>query len=175
MWQDVDVPDDAGPPPSVPRADDTAAIALDGLDRGIIKELQDDGRRAFRDIARQVGVSEATVRARVKRLRDARVLQILGYVDPAALGYGVLVMLLIKVAPSFHEQAIEELTSWHETTWVSTTLGRSNVYVQMLCRDSADLYGLLSNRLSDLGGILDIDVIQEVRVHKAEYHYAAPE
>jgi Lrp/AsnC family transcriptional regulator for asnA, asnC and gidA len=154
------------------RSDGQNRITLDDVDREILQELQADGRRAFRDIARQLGVSEATIRTRVKRLRDNRVLQILGYVDPVAFGYGIMVVLLIKVTPDAHASAIETFTSWRDTTWVSTTVGRSNIYVQMLCHDSSSLYDLLTVRLGDIDGIVDVDVIEEVKVHKAEYRYS---
>jgi len=42
---------------------------FDDIDRAILRELQEDGRRSFRAIARSVGVSEGTVRARVRRGR----------------------------------------------------------------------------------------------------------
>jgi Lrp/AsnC family transcriptional regulator for asnA, asnC and gidA len=154
------------------RPDEQNRITLDEVDRDILQELQADGRRAFRDIARQLGVSEATIRTRVKRLRDTRVLQILGYVDPVAFGYGIMVVLLIKVTPDAHARAIQTFTSWPDTTWVSTTVGRSNIYVQMLCHDSRSLYDLLTVRLGDIEGVIDVDVIEEVKVHKAEYRYS---
>jgi Lrp/AsnC family transcriptional regulator for asnA, asnC and gidA len=154
------------------RSDEQNRITLDDVDREILQELQADGRRAFRDIARQLGVSEATIRTRVKRLRDTRVLQILGYVDPVAFGYGIMVVLMIKVTPKEHANAIQTFTSWPDTTWVSTTVGRSNIYVQMLCHDSRTLYDLLTVRLGDIDGLIDVDIIEEVKVHKAEYRYS---
>lgn len=172
MWENLRVaaPDDSASPPAEP-PEAQKGFTLDAIDRRILRELQNDGRRAFRDIGRQLDISEATVRWRVKRLRDARVLQILGYVDPRALGYGSMMVLLIKVVPNAHARAIEELTSWPETTWVSTTVGRTNIYVQLLCKDPEVLYPLLAANLSDVDGVLDIEILQEVKVHKAEYHY----
>ena len=41
---------------------------FDDTDRAILRELQEDGRRSFRAIARSVGVSEGTVRSRVRRI-----------------------------------------------------------------------------------------------------------
>lgn len=58
-------------------------IPLDDVDEAILRELQVDGRRAYREIARTVGVSEGTVRTRVKRLREAGLLRILAFVDPS--------------------------------------------------------------------------------------------
>ena len=54
------------------------AALLDDLDRQIVHELHRDGRRAFRDIGRHLGVPEATVRSRVRRMQENRSLRIIG-------------------------------------------------------------------------------------------------
>ena len=54
-----------------------AAFQLDELYNAIVDKLQQDGRRSFRAIARSVGVSEGTVRTRVRRIEDAGALRIL--------------------------------------------------------------------------------------------------
>jgi Lrp/AsnC family transcriptional regulator for asnA, asnC and gidA len=46
---------------------------LDTLDKVIIDELQDDGRRPYSEIASKLKVSEGTVRKRVKKLMDMNV------------------------------------------------------------------------------------------------------
>lgn len=46
-------------------------MTLDETSRAIIRLLQLDGRRAYADIAKEVGLSEAAVRQRVRRLLDA--------------------------------------------------------------------------------------------------------
>jgi predicted transcriptional regulator len=43
---------------------------LDDVDREIVRQLQQDGRRSYREMARSMDVSEGTVRWRVKRLQD---------------------------------------------------------------------------------------------------------
>ena len=45
------------------------ARPVDALDRAIIKRLQVDGRMSSAEIARQLGVAERTVRARIDRPR----------------------------------------------------------------------------------------------------------
>ena len=61
---------------------------FDATDHAILRELQEDGRRSFRAIARRVGVSEGTVRTRVRRIEDAGP-SILAFVDPSRLGHSV--------------------------------------------------------------------------------------
>ena len=144
---------------------------LDDIDRGVLHELQLDGRRSFREIARAIGTSEATVRFRVKRLRDHGVLQILGFIDPAALGYGVLTSLLLEVLPQAHQAVVETISSWPEAMYVSSTVGRADLYVQIVCEDQATLFELISQRLAALEGVVKIDTLVELKVHKARYVY----
>ena len=59
---------------------------LDMLDRDIINELQDNGRRPFSEIASKLKVSEGTVRKRVKKLMDMDVFKIAGLIDPGKYG-----------------------------------------------------------------------------------------
>jgi len=54
---------------------------LDMLDRDIINELQDDGRRPYSEIASKLKVSEGTVRKRVKKLMDMDVFKIAGLIE----------------------------------------------------------------------------------------------
>jgi predicted ArsR family transcriptional regulator len=49
---------------------------LDKTDIAIIARLQHDGRRAFTSIAKDLGISEASVRQRVSRLLRTNVIQI---------------------------------------------------------------------------------------------------
>src|SRR2546421_13002498 len=60
---------------------------LSDLDKGIIEHLQQDGRRAFTQIAAALGVSEAAVRARTNRLVERGILQGVGVADPGKLGF----------------------------------------------------------------------------------------
>lgn len=148
---------------------------LDELDRAVLHELQLDGRRSFRDIARTIGASEATVRFRVNRLRESGVLQILGFVDPAALGYGVLSSLFLRVRPSATMTLVETIASWPEAMYVSSTVGRADLFVQIVCEDQESLFRLISERIGALDGVEGVETLMELKVHKAQYVYASLE
>ncbi|MEM0320031.1 MAG: AsnC family transcriptional regulator, partial [Candidatus Nezhaarchaeales archaeon] len=60
---------------------------LDEIDKAILRELVNDARLSFREIARRIGVSTATVASRVKRMEEEGVIK--GYttiVDVEKLG-----------------------------------------------------------------------------------------
>ncbi len=57
---------------------------IDDVDREILRALQKDARASFKKVGREIGVSEATVFVRVKKLRDKGVLRgFKAIVDPS--------------------------------------------------------------------------------------------
>jgi len=70
---------------------------LDETDRTIIAQLQYDGPMSFTDIAAELGISEGTVRRRVKQLMDDGVLQIVAIVEPQLLGWNAAAMIGVTV------------------------------------------------------------------------------
>ncbi len=84
-------------------------MALDALDQNIIMALEDDGRRPYRDIARELGVAEATVRARVSRLVDGGLIRITAVGDPLSLGVEVAAITLVRTKPGCVRQTAEAI------------------------------------------------------------------
>ncbi len=142
---------------------------LDDLDRRILVELQEDGRRSFRDIARQLGVSERTIRSRVKRMQDTKVLRILAFADPFQLGHEVLAFVLLRVEPKEHARIVETLASWPEVTYVSTLMGRADIYLQLICEDTEDLWHVVTQRIRALAGVQETETMIEMKVEKFSY------
>jgi len=93
-----------------------ASRPLDEMDRAIIRMLQHDGRLPFREIARQLGVAEGTVRLRANRLARSGALTIVAIADPFRLGYRVLAFSLLKVLPERQQPVIDALIGWDEIT-----------------------------------------------------------
>ena len=81
----------------------TASIRLSGpfdsFSRAIIKLLQEDGRLPFARIAEALDVSEGSVRNRVNRMIEAKVLRIMGIANPLALGYTGYAMVGMQISP----------------------------------------------------------------------------
>src|SRR5258705_2320554 len=69
---------------------------VSALDKRIIEHLQQDGRRPFTQIAADLGVSEAVVRARTNRLVERGILQVVGVTDPLKLGFQQMAMFGIR-------------------------------------------------------------------------------
>ena len=108
-------------------------MPLDDVDRGLIEMLQADGRASFRRMASRLGVSEATVRARFKRLCAADVLQVVGITNPLGMGFEVMAMVAIKVQGPPRAVA-DEITGWREASYVVVTTGQFDVLSEFVCR-----------------------------------------
>lgn len=142
--------------------------ALDQLDTEIVRELQEDGRRPFREIGRNLGVPEATVRARAKRLQQTGLLKILAFADPTKMGNAKLSLLFLDVDADAHERVADTITRWPQVSYLSTTMGTADLCVQVMCRDDEELWEM-TQRLRTLPGITRLETLPEVRVHKLRF------
>jgi Lrp/AsnC family transcriptional regulator, regulator for asnA, asnC and gidA len=146
-------------------------ITLDEVDAAIIRQLQEDGRRTYRDIGRALGVSEGTVRFRYRRLTESGALRIVAIAEPFRLGYRVLAFILLQIEPGTHQRVIETLVSWPEVTYVSTCVGHADVYLQVVCRDEQELLNLVTNKVPGIGGVTHSETFTELKIHKISYQY----
>jgi Lrp/AsnC family transcriptional regulator for asnA, asnC and gidA len=121
-----------------------ARLELDRVDRTIITMLQEDGRTAFTSIADVLKVSEGTIRNRVARLLDSKVLRIIGVADPLALGYHAYAMIGLKLAPGGDpDEAAARFNERPETTYVASVAGRFDLLVEVICQDQDELRAFL--------------------------------
>ena len=99
-----------------------ASDEISTLDKRIIEHLQQDGRRPFTQIATELGVSEAAVRARTNRLVQRGILQIVGVTDPLKLGFHQQAMIGIRVSGDVREIA-DRLAALPAVDYVVLTAG----------------------------------------------------
>ncbi len=85
-------------------------VGLDDADRKILAELQQDARASFKAIAEDIGVSEATVFVRVKKLKEAGILKgFRAIVDPSAVGKPLTAFILVRAQPKIYQNVLNSL------------------------------------------------------------------
>lgn len=144
---------------------------VDDVDRGMIEALQGNGRASFREIARAVGVSEATVRARYQRLCEQNVLQVVGVTNPLSLGFDAIAMLGVKINGS-PEVIAAEIAEWREATYVVLTAGQFDLLVELVCVDRRHLLEILS-RVRALDGVASAEAFMYLMLVKQLYNWGA--
>jgi Lrp/AsnC family transcriptional regulator for asnA, asnC and gidA len=144
---------------------------MDEIDRAIIACLQYDGRMPFTAIAEQVGVSEATVRNRVTRLRRAGILQVVGVVDPHLLGLRATAIVGVIVQPARLEAAAQEIATFDEVSYLVMASGTFDLLVEVLCQDTDHLAHFLSEKLLQVEGVQRTETFYILRTYKLSYRW----
>jgi Lrp/AsnC family transcriptional regulator for asnA, asnC and gidA len=134
--------------------------ALDATDRRIVAELSTDGRQPFGTVGDRLGISESQVRKRVTRLLAERAIRITAIANPRSLGFNVQVWVAIRVAPGHSVNDLARtLTKLGSVTYVVATAGRFDLFVEAVCRDSAEVMHLVDSEIRTLTGVVHTELL----------------
>jgi len=145
-------------------------VVLDDAAKGIIEQLQEDGRRPYATIGKAVGLSEAAVRQRVQRLQEAGVIQIVAVTDPLQVGFRRQAMIGIRADGDLDELA-EQVASIPEVDYVVVTAGSFDVLVEVVCEDDEHLLDVLNRTIRSLPGVRSTETFVYLRLHKQLYNW----
>jgi Lrp/AsnC family transcriptional regulator for asnA, asnC and gidA len=126
---------------------------VDALDRQIIALLQLDGRSSNVDIARSIGVAEATVRKRIERLLHDGVIRVAAIPDVERLGLEVEAVIMLKLDLGQARHIGEKLAALPEVRSVRYTTGEYDIIVEVVLPSDDDLLQFLTDRLASIQGI----------------------
>ncbi|MEH6581961.1 MAG: AsnC family transcriptional regulator [Halioglobus sp.] len=141
-------------------------IELDDTDYAIIDLLREDGRLPYRAIARELGLTEATVRARVKRLEESNTMRVVAVTDIEAAGYEMLLAIGVQVEGRSPVEVAEDLAKIPEVFSVNVVVGTHDVEILVVAKDQDDLDDLLSQQLANMPGIRRLTPALAVNVLK---------
>jgi Lrp/AsnC family transcriptional regulator, regulator for asnA, asnC and gidA len=143
---------------------------LDAIDQAIVDALRRDGRRAYRDIARDLGVSESMVRKRCKRLLESGWMRILAISDPLALGVPVLATTYARVRHAALDAVTDAIARHDAVRYVGIGIGANNLVVESLHASSAELHAFLQDALAH-DDILSSETMQVVKIKKSVWDW----
>ncbi len=128
-------------------------ITLDEVDYAIIDLLREDGRLPYRAVARELKLTEATVRSRVKRLEESGTMRVVAVTDIEAAGYQMLLAIGVQVENRSPSEVAKDLAKVSEIFSVNVVVGTHDVEVLVVAEDLDALNTLLSKVLSTVPGI----------------------
>ncbi|MDF2141682.1 Lrp/AsnC family transcriptional regulator [Paenirhodobacter sp. CAU 1674] len=136
-------------------------IALDDMDRAILRALAEDATQSAGALGRALGLSQPACWRRIRRLEQAGILAGRRLVlDPAALGFGVTVFLGIKLATKGRvslEDFERAATAIPEVQVVQHVLGLFDYRLKVRARDIADFERVLRRRVMTLPGVGQVE------------------
>ena len=130
---------------------------MDRLDQQLVTLLRHDGRRSVSDLAQELGVSRATVRARMERLeRDGNILGYTVILRNDAIEVPVRAIMMIEIEGHVLDKVIRQLGGFPEVAAIHTTNGRWDLVVELGAATLTDFDTVL-RRIRLLPGITGSD------------------
>ena len=142
---------------------------MDELDRKIIHILQEDGRASNARIARDVGVSEGTVRRRLKRLIQDGIITVAAFPDPVTLGFTTEALIGIQIDPDKIDAVAGHLIELQAASLVVQTTGAFDMFAWVTLPSSEELGRFLQNKVGTIPGVRRTETFVSLAVRKRHY------
>ena len=142
---------------------------LDLTDRCIISLLQVDGRLSHTEIARRLGIPEATVRRRMKRMLDERTIRIVAQPEPFKTGFGVRTIIGLRIQPGKVMEAIAALRPLQQVRYIGVTAGTYDIVVETIFHDNKELRDFLLVTLGQTPGLVSSETSYLLDIAKWAY------
>lgn len=124
-------------------------MSIDILDMKIIKSLQENARKTYRQIAKETGVSEATVKNRINKLIQEGVIQRFTIVlDYYKLGRAIKAFIGLRVQPAKFHEIVEHLINHPDVHVLYRTSGDVDLLVEVIFEKMDDLNAFLEKELA---------------------------
>jgi len=131
-------------------------MELDEVDLGILRLLQDDARTPYARVARELGVSESTIRFRVKRLLNRGIItRFIALVNPVKVGLSLTSLLMIRIEPQKISRAFNEISSFEEIHYILKCTGEYDAVAIFHAKDM-DHFNSIVNRVKRVDGVRDV-------------------
>ena len=142
---------------------------MDELDRKIIALLQGDGRASNAKIAREVGVSEGTVRRRLRRLVQQDVVKIIAVPNLEKLGYATTALVGLQTGPGKSEEVADAIASLDEAQYVAITTGAYDIFIWAGLESAESLGTFLRTKIGTIEGVQRTETFVNLAIKKRTY------
>lgn len=129
---------------------------LDEVDMFIIKELMENARKPFREIALKLKLSDVAVIKRVRKLEARGVIKKYALVvDPASLGYSKISFTGINVKPDKLFEVVSKLREKEYVKYLAITSGDHELLAVIWARDGDELQKI-HEEIRSIEGVVNI-------------------
>lgn len=139
---------------------------MDDLDQRILGVLQEDGRASNAAVARRLGVSEGTVRRRIKLLVRQGVMQVTAVPDLKATGQDAVALIGIQTDPNAVEEVASRLTALPDVHFVSITTGAYDVFATVALRSPEEVHAFLHRHVASISGVRHTETFLNLSIRK---------
>lgn len=149
---------------------------IDKTDVQIINLLMDDGRMNASEVARAVGnISERAVRYRIDRMIENDIIKISAVVNPKALGISVVADVWLACDADAIMDVARRMAELQNISYVACSIGETDVSVQILARDTAEVYRFVTEVIGKSPGVRKTTTSIVPLVLKDVYQWRIPQ
>jgi Lrp/AsnC family leucine-responsive transcriptional regulator len=117
---------------------------MDTLDHNILEILDEDARRAYADIARELGISQPTVADRIRRLESRGIVRgAMLCVDHARLGFAVSAFVRVRAKSAHKQKLVETARAMPQVIEMHSVTGDDCFIVRVCARSVEELAEIL--------------------------------
>jgi Lrp/AsnC family transcriptional regulator, regulator for asnA, asnC and gidA len=143
-----------------------AAIQLDELDRQLIDLLALDARVSNRKIASELGVTEGTVRGRIKRLQQDRLISFTAITGLQMASKSRLAFIRVQAEVENTREVARKIADLPQINAVLITMGSFNILAMSLFEELDDLVEVASDRILAIPGVHHVESSIAVKTMK---------
>ncbi|HEY7572668.1 MAG TPA: Lrp/AsnC family transcriptional regulator [Nitrososphaeraceae archaeon] len=151
-----------------PNIDDEVS-QIDEINLKIINILKKDSSTPFVDVAKQIGVSDATVHMRVKRMIATGIINKFTIsVDNNLLGYDHMAFLGINISPGSADQIISDLLKIEEVLEMHEMHGKFDLLLKIRAKNLTHMRDIVENKVCKIPHILESELMTVLKTEKEE-------
>jgi len=114
---------------------------LDEIDENIVRILQDDARKSYREIKEALHISIGTIHNRITKLKNNQIIE--GYtlkLNNAKLGYKLTFLISIQIKGKYTEEILNELSKKPEICSIFNITGEQSAVLICRFKESEDVH-----------------------------------
>jgi len=129
-------------------------LLIDETDKEILSVLKDNARMPFLDIAKQLKISESTIRKRVSNLENRGVIKkYSAVIEPSKIGYGSVAIVGIDAKAEKFLSVAKKLTEYDNVKFVSTSSGDHMIIAEIWMERASELRDFITNTIEKMDGV----------------------
>jgi len=142
---------------------------LDELNQKLVQELQRNGRQSYTELAKMLGVSEGTIRKRVKDLQKHGVIKIAAVVNPCKIGYNFISIMAMQVKMADLRQVGKVLAQKPNVYYVAFVTGCYDLLVMIMSHTPQELSEFIKKYISSIPSITRTETFVNLEIIKSPW------
>lgn len=148
---------------------------MDELDLKILEALRLDSRRPYLELAKELGVSDATIHVRVKKMIEEGIIK--GFttlIDHEKIGYGMTAFVEVRVKPGMTDDAVSKLSGIEGVLETHEIHGHCDILLKVRVKDLVELRDKIVNKIRRVEEIVSSEAYAVLKVVKEEHSLPIP-